>query len=156
MKTCIKCGKEHDGIEDVCEACKGTSLTNAANKGKLSTGSILSILASAAAILFLFSGQLFKKPIKDLTKDPYVTPGFSLDDYKADSSYIKGTVSAETWKDTNMAIEIYFYDKNKSILETKYDYSPSLNPGDSWAFSVVIPRDSAYYKITRVASTYYG
>lgn len=166
---CTKCGKQHNGNDIVCDECKSrelpsaqqsvqnTSTTGAKANGNSLVYIVVAVIAVPMIIKFLpFSSKSSSNSIKDITSSPYVSTGFTLDSYRAESYAIKGTVSANSWKDTKLAVEISFYDKNKSIIDTRYDYSPPLNPGDSWAFSVYIPSDSAYYKITRVAYTYYG
>lgn len=169
LKYCVKCGKQHDGNDIVCNECKSkeSSLLQQPVQNTGATGAnpnknaivyiIAAVIVAPMVFKFLpFSSKSSSNSIKDITSSPYVSAGFTLDSYRAESSAIKGTVSASTWKDTKLAVEISFYDKNKSIIDTRYDYSPPLNPGDSWAFTVYIPNDSAYYKITRVAYTYYG
>lgn len=168
-KYCVKCGKQHNSTDIVCDECKSkeqpsaqqpvqnTNTTGAKANGNSLVYIVAAVIAVPMIFKFLpFSSKSSSNSIKDITSSPYVSAGFTLDNYRAESTAIKGTVSTSTWKDTKLAVEISFYDKNKSIIDTRYDYSPPLNPGDSWAFSVYIPSDSAYYKITRVAYTYYG
>ncbi|MBR3420425.1 MAG: FxLYD domain-containing protein [Oscillospiraceae bacterium] len=167
-KFCIRCGQEHDGVDIVCEQCKATeeknlspdvqqaNESNMSNKSSLSTGTIIAIIVVILAICFgyIVDGGNSKSKIKDLTSSPYLTTGVTLVNYHVDSSYVKGTITANVGKGSSLAIEIAFFDKNKSILDTYYDYSPPLDEGQSWSFSVLAPVDSAYYKIKRIVPIY--
>ena len=163
-KVCTNCGREHEGMDDVCEQCKAIISTNPEqdtqksggqkkqNKGTFSLGSIVATIVIFLVVFYGIDGGFSKAMAKDLTSNPYIAYGFALGNYRVKSSCVKGTVTANEGIDVQIGVEITFYNKKKSVIDTRYDYCQSfLQQGESWEFSVAIPNDSAYYKITKVA-----
>ena len=133
---------------------------NTQQNGKNRSGIAVGIIA-AAAILWTFRGNLSsggravsKAKVTDLTSSPYVTPDCTLDSWQisdigAGQHAVTGTVTMQGITNGH-AVEIKFYNSEKSLLDTKYDFSPVMQKGERWQFEVYMPSDSAYYEITRV------
>ncbi|MBQ7003468.1 MAG: zinc-ribbon domain-containing protein [Oscillospiraceae bacterium] len=93
--------------------------------------------------------------VKDITDDPPVASGLTLNSYHADveSTYftVKGTITTRTIAKNGLYINVTAYDENQNKMQTYSDTSPQLSAGETWSFAIPIySEDVAYYAVTTV------
>lgn len=116
---------------------------------------IVILLGGFPSISNMFSFNSGNVKVKDITNNPPIMSGLSLESYEAsyDSNYltVDGVIKTSTIARKGVYVNVTAYDENKNKIDTVSASSSPLSADEGWRFSVIIgSHDIAYYAITTV------
>lgn len=170
MAYCPKCGKEITNTNGICPDC---SQNNIGNPPVNNSDEKLKKILTIVAIVIIAGGGFFRgfsnifpssgntsigstsSKVKDITDNPPIMSGLSLESYDAsyDSNYltVNGVIKTSFIARKGVYVNVTAYDKDKNKIDTVSASSSPLAVDEGWRFSVIIgSHDIAYYAITTV------